>query len=196
MERFQLILPFLLLTTNWYIASAKLFVFQNADHLSSKIPGFEYPNNNVTVDVVWLFTHSIQLNINEFHLNGHSGDFVLISDLPLLNPEDFLAMNGAEDNYVEKLARSIVTDQGLLLSWKINKTIEVINPSGTFVLFHAEAKEPEWIADFKGFDIDVITDTISTTTTRAPDPYLPDPNGEETYITKYLDCKDPIEVFI
>ncbi len=157
MKQSKLNLPLLLLlVTNLYTASAKLFVYENADHLSSAIPGFEYPNNDVNLDVVWLFTHSIRLNINQFHLNGHSGDFVLISDLPLLDAGDFKEMNETDDGYVDKLAKSIVTDQGLLLSWKVNKTIEVINEHGTFVLFHAEAKEPEWIADFKGFEIEAI----------------------------------------
>lgn len=157
MKQFQFSLPLLLLlVTNLYTARAKLFVYEKEYKLSSAIPGFEYPNNSVTLDVVWLFNHSIRLNINDFHLNGHSGDFVLISDLPLLDEHDFKEMHGAEEGYVDKLAKSIVTDQGLLLSWKVNKTIEVINERGTFVLFHAEAKEPDWQADFKGFNIQVI----------------------------------------
>ncbi|ODN01765.1 hypothetical protein Ocin01_04912 [Orchesella cincta] len=174
--------------------NSKLYVIKEATHLKSS--DFKYPTNNETLDVVWLFDHSIRLKVNDFHLDGHSGDFVLISDLPLLYADDFV--NGTSDeSYVSDLARSILTNQGLLLSWKVNKTIEAVNPRGTFVLFHTEANVPGSTASFEGFDIEVVNldDARTTTTSTTPDPIIPERPDQQLYISKFLSCMHPIEFF-
>ncbi|CAL8141975.1 unnamed protein product [Orchesella dallaii] len=199
---YNFIRSFLLLAAFTYVKSnAKLFVVTEAPnspitHLLSS--DFNYPTNPTILDVVWLFDHSVKLIINDFHLNGHNGDFVLISDLPLLYAEEFInSTSEDDDSYVSKLANSIVTNQGLLLSWKVNKTIQAVNERGTFVLFHAEAHIPESTAQFKGFDIEVVNfdDARTTTTSTTPDPVIPERPDQQLYISKFLSCMDPTEFF-
>lgn len=131
-------------------SNATLYVIKDAPTLRSS--DFPLIGNTESIDVLWLFDHSVRLSLNKFHLNGHAGDFVLVSDQPLLKPDLF--QNGtSEDVYIDNLANSILTDQGLLISWKTNKTIEAVNRKGTFVLFHSEPKDPAWTGKFDGFEI-------------------------------------------
>lgn len=131
------------------------YIFENQYRLRSE--DFGYPYNNDTINVVWQFSHSISLDIEDLHLNGHFGDFLLVSEYPLVEAEQFenCSSGSCGDSLVEDLANSIVTNQGILLSWKVSKQIEAINKDGTFVLFHAEGKDENSTFPFQGFDINV-----------------------------------------
>jgi hypothetical protein len=114
---------------------------------------FGYPDNEEAVDVIWAFSHSIALETVSFGLDGQKGDFLLISDLPLLYGE-YLRN---ETVLPEDLHELIVSDSMTLMSWAANETkVHVLSQHGTFVLFHAEPKSPSnGVAFSEGFNITV-----------------------------------------
>jgi hypothetical protein len=133
--------------------------------------------------------------MNEFQLDGQSGDFLLVSDLPLTFEESFEEYNNTEET-PPFLADSIVTSHGVLASWELQEgaTFKVLSKYGSFLYFHAE-KVSRGSFPFKGFnitikDLDFLrlpTSTSTTEGTKAP----PDPTVE-IYTSKFLK-NDPYE---
>ncbi|OXA55264.1 uncharacterized protein LOC110848680 [Folsomia candida] len=191
MKSFALILVFcLVLNCSVFVSHAKFYLPEpNQKEITSR--GWNYSEFE-GIDVIWRFRHSIQLEINELQMDGQSGDFLLISDLPLTFEDYFDEYSGTDDMPTDLLPHSIVTSQGLLLSWELQpgSKFQILSKYGTFVYFHAEGSVPSRGSfEYKGFNITVTNldearlppSTTTTEGTKAP----PAPDVE-IYTSKFL----------
>jgi len=127
---------FFLLITSFTapVVNSSLIIRNFQDQLLSS--EFDYPNNEQRIDVIWSLDHSIQLDINTFQLDGQNGDFLLVSELPLMY-EEYLNGTVLTGEIFNKV---FMSSQALLLSWTVNETIQALSEHGTFIYFHAEPR--------------------------------------------------------
>lgn len=94
--------------------------------------------------------------MNSLLLDGSSGDFLLVSDLPLTYEESFQDYHNTS-GLPPFLSESIVTSQGLLLSWEVEPgfKVHVLSKHGTFIYFHAEGGVDRGTWPWTGFNITV-----------------------------------------
>jgi len=88
-------------------------------------------------DVIWSFSHSIQIETVQFSLDGQRGDFILISDLPLLFGDSVGNDTELPNDYGDLIASDSLT----LMSWESNATsIRVLTKHGAFIHYHKEKR--------------------------------------------------------